>query len=66
MAEVVCLCNEVLDLDLREYLDSHSINSIDELREQASICNKCMQCQELVESEIYMARIRRQSAAGQS
>ncbi|OIM98373.1 hypothetical protein A9236_03125 [Polynucleobacter sp. QLW-P1DATA-2] len=65
MAEVVCLCNEVLDLDLREYLDSHSINSIDELREQASICNKCMQCQELVESEIYMARIRRQSAAGQ-
>ncbi|QWD73718.1 hypothetical protein FD961_06425 [Polynucleobacter sp. TSB-Sco08W16] len=66
MAEVVCLCNEVLDLDLREYLDSHSINSIDELREQASICNKCMQCQELVESEIYMARIRRQSAAGQA
>jgi bacterioferritin-associated ferredoxin len=66
MAEVVCLCNEVLDLDLREYLDSHSINSIDELREQASICNKCMQCQELVESEIYMARIRRQSATGQS
>ena len=66
MAEVVCLCNEVLDLDLREYLDTHSISSIDELREQASICNKCMQCQELVESEIYMARVRRQSAAGQT
>ena len=66
MAEVVCLCNEVLDLDLREYLDTHSISSIDELREQASICNKCMQCQELVESEIYMARVRRQSSAGQT
>jgi bacterioferritin-associated ferredoxin len=65
MAEVVCLCNEVLDVDLREYLDAHPINSIDELREHASICNKCMQCQELVEGEIYLARVRRQSAAGQ-
>ena len=37
MAEVVCLCNEVLDVDLREYLDTHPIDSIDELREQASI-----------------------------
>jgi bacterioferritin-associated ferredoxin len=66
MAEIVCLCNEVLDVDLREYLDAHPISSIDELREQASICNKCMQCQDLVESEIYMARIRRQNIAGQS
>ena len=65
MAEVVCLCNEILDVDLREYLDAHPIDSIDELREQASICNKCMQCQELVEGEIYSARLRRQSAAGQ-
>ena len=65
MAEVVCLCNEVLDVDLREYLDTHPINSIDELREQASICNKCMQCQELVEAEIYHARVRRQQATGQ-
>ncbi len=65
MAEVICLCNEVLDTDLREYLDSHLIESIDELREQASICNKCMQCQDLVESEIYLARVRRQRSAGQ-
>jgi bacterioferritin-associated ferredoxin len=65
MAEVVCLCNEVLDVDLREYLDTHPIDSIDELREQASICNKCMQCQDLVEGEIYLARVRRQRAAGQ-
>jgi bacterioferritin-associated ferredoxin len=65
MAEVVCLCNEILDVDLREYLDSHPIDSIDELRDQASICNKCMQCQELVEGEIYQARMRRQRAAGQ-
>lgn len=65
MAEVVCLCNEVLDEDLREYLDAHSIDSIEELRDQASICNKCMQCQELVEGEIYLARVRRQRAAGQ-
>jgi len=65
MAEVVCLCNEVLDVDLREYLDTHSIDSIEELREQASICNKCMQCQDLVEGEIYLARVRRQRAAGQ-
>ena len=65
MAEVICLCNEVLDVDLREYLDTHPIDSIDELREQASICNKCMQCQELVEGEIYLARVRRQRAAGQ-
>ncbi|MBU3579667.1 bacterioferritin-associated ferredoxin [Polynucleobacter sp. 73C-SIWE] len=65
MAEVVCLCNEVLDEDLREYLDTHAIGSIEELREQASICNKCMQCQELVEGEIYLARVRRQRAAGQ-
>ncbi|WP_353431754.1 hypothetical protein [Polynucleobacter sp. MWH-UH23A] len=64
MAEIVCLCNEVLDVDLREYLDANPISSIDELREQASICNKCMQCQDLVESEIYMARIRRQNTAG--
>jgi bacterioferritin-associated ferredoxin len=65
MAEVICLCNEVLDVDLREYLDGHSIDSIEELRDQASICNKCMQCQDLVEGEIYLARVRRQSAAGQ-
>ena len=65
MAEVICLCNEVLDVDLREYLDEHPIDSIDELREQASICNKCMQCQDLVECEIYLARVRRQRAEGQ-
>ena len=65
MAEVVCLCNEILDVDLREYLDAHPIDSIEELREQASICNKCMQCQDLVEGEIYLARQRRQHAAGQ-
>ena len=64
MAEVICLCNEVIDVDLREYLDTHPIGSIDELRDQASICNKCMQCQDLVESEIYLARVRRQNAAG--
>ena len=62
MAQIICLCNEILDLYLRDYLDSHNINSIDELREAASISNKCMQCQELVESEIYSARIRRQNA----
>jgi len=65
MAQVVCLCNEILDVDLREYLDTHPIDSIEELREQASICNKCMQCQDLVEGEIYLARVRRQRAAGQ-
>lgn len=63
MAEVVCVCNGVFDLDLREYLDSHAIDSIEELREQASICNKCMQCQDSVESEIYYARVRRQNAS---
>ena len=66
MAQIVCLCNEVFDEELREYLDANPINSIDELRDQASICNKCMQCQDLVESEIYLARQRRQQAAGQS
>ena len=66
MAEVICLCNEVLDTDLREYLDSNQIGSIDELRDQAAICNKCMQCQDLVEGEIYQARMRRQNAKGQS
>lgn len=66
MAQVVCLCNEVFDEELREYLDAHPINSIDELREQASICNKCMQCQDLVEGEIYLARQRRQQATRQS
>lgn len=65
MTEVICLCNEILDTDLREYLDSHPIESIDELRDQASICNKCMQCQELVEGEIYQARMRRQRTVGQ-
>ena len=64
MAKVVCLCNEVWDLDLREYLDAHPISSIEELREQASICNKCMQCQDLVESEIYQARLRRSQGRG--
>jgi len=62
MAEVVCLCNEVWDLDLREYVDAHPVSSIEELREQASICNKCMQCQDLVEAEIYQARMRRLQA----
>jgi len=66
MAQIVCLCNEVFDEELREYLDANPINSIDELREQASICNKCMQCQDLVEGEIYLARQRRQQAPGQS
>jgi len=65
MAEVICLCNNVFDVDLREYLDPHPTSSIDELREQASICNKCMQCQELVEGEIYLARVRRQRTEGQ-
>ena len=66
MAQIVCLCNEVFDEELREYLDANPINSIDELREQASISNKCMQCQDLVEGEIYLARQRRQQATGQS
>ncbi len=66
MAQIVCLCNEVFDEELREYLDANPINSIDELRDQASICNKCMQCQDLVEGEIYLARQRRQQAPGQS
>jgi bacterioferritin-associated ferredoxin len=65
MSEVICLCNEILDTDLRDYLDTHPTDSIDELREQASICNKCMQCQDLVEGEIYLARVRRQQALGQ-
>ena len=52
-------------VDLREFLDTHPIDSIDELRDQASICNKCMQCQDLVEGEIYLARMRRQQGAGQ-
>lgn len=63
MAELVCLCNSILDTDLREYLDSHTIDSIEDLREQASICNKCMQCQDLVEGEIYSARMRRQQGS---
>ena len=66
MAQIVCLCNEVFDEELREYLDANPINSIDELRDQASLCNKCMQCQDLVEGEIYLARQRRQQATGQS
>lgn len=66
MAQVVCLCNSVFDEDLREYLDAHPVDSIEELREQAAICNKCMQCQDLVEGEIYLARIRRQQSGGHS
>ncbi len=62
MSEIICLCNEVHDADLRAYLDANPVGSIDELREQASICNKCMQCQDLVEGEIYLARLRRQQA----
>ena len=60
MAEVICLCNQIWDEDLREYLANHEINSIEELREEASICNKCMQCEELVQAEIYLARMKRQ------
>ena len=60
MADVICLCNQIWDEDLREYLATHAINSIEELRQEASICNKCMQCEELVQTEIYHARIRRQ------
>lgn len=50
----------IWDEDLREYLANHEINSIEELREEASICNKCMQCEELVQAEIYHARMKRQ------
>ncbi len=60
MADVICLCNQIWDDDLRAYLATHEINSIEELRQEASICNKCMQCEELVQTEIYHARIRRQ------
>ncbi len=60
MADVICLCNQIWDEDLREYLANHEINSIEELRKEASICNKCMQCEELVQTEIYHARMRRQ------
>ena len=60
MADVICLCNQIWDEDLREYLANNEINSIEELREEASICNKCMQCEELVQTEIYHARMRRQ------
>ncbi|NDA85291.1 MAG: hypothetical protein EBX94_05955 [Burkholderiaceae bacterium] len=60
MADVICLCNQIWDEDLREYLATHAINSIEELRQEASICNKCMQCEELVQTEIYHASIRRQ------
>ena len=60
MADVICLCNQIWDEDLREYLATHAINSIEELRQEASICNKCMQCEELVQTEIYHAPIRRQ------
>ena len=60
MADVICLCNQIWDEDLREYLANHEINSIKELREEASICNKCMQCEELVQAEIYLARMKRQ------
>jgi bacterioferritin-associated ferredoxin len=45
MADVICLCNQIWDEDLRE---------------EASICNKCMQCEELVQAEIYHARMKRQ------
>ena len=60
MADVICLCNQIWDEDLREYLANHEINSIEELREEASICNKCMQCEELVQADIYLARMKRQ------
>ncbi len=60
MADVICLCNQIWDEDLREYLANHEINSIEELREEAAICNKCMQCEELVQAEIYHARMKRQ------
>ena len=60
MADVICLCNQIWDEDLREYLANHEINSIEELREEASICNKCMQCEELIQAEIYLARMKRQ------
>jgi bacterioferritin-associated ferredoxin len=60
MADVICLCNQIWDEDLREYLANHEITSIEELREEASICNKCMQCEELVQAEIYHARMKRQ------
>ncbi|MEY3815091.1 MAG: hypothetical protein RJA18_1557, partial [Pseudomonadota bacterium] len=31
MADVICLCNQIWDEDLREYLANHEINSIEEL-----------------------------------
>ena len=60
MAEIICLCNEVFDLELREYLDTHPVKSLDELRDRVSICNKCMQCEQLVEVEISLSRNRLQ------
>lgn len=60
MADIICLCNQIWDEDLREYLINHDIDSIEELRNQASICNKCTQCEVVVQTEIYNARIKRQ------
>jgi bacterioferritin-associated ferredoxin len=52
MSEVICMCNGVWEDDLRDYLRSTPISSIDELRAKERICNKCRQCEPLVSALI--------------
>jgi protocatechuate 3,4-dioxygenase beta subunit/bacterioferritin-associated ferredoxin len=48
MSDVICVCNGVWEDDLKDYLRSTPISSIDELRAKERICNKCRQCEPLV------------------
>jgi len=52
MSEVICVCNGVWEEDLKDYLRSTPISSIDELRAKERICNKCRQCEPLVSALI--------------
>ncbi|MFZ9735240.1 MAG: (2Fe-2S)-binding protein [Burkholderiaceae bacterium] len=52
MADVICVCNGVWEEDLREYLQRYPVASVEELRSRERICNKCRQCEPLVQDLI--------------
>jgi bacterioferritin-associated ferredoxin len=52
MADVICVCNGVWEEDLKEYLERYPVASVEDLRDRERICNKCRQCEPLIQDLI--------------
>jgi bacterioferritin-associated ferredoxin len=52
VADVICVCNGVWEEDLKEYLQRYPVASVEDLRDRERICNKCRQCEPLIQDLI--------------